>query len=910
MEQTSIPHLCGGIFFALVLQARRQRKKAKDKLKGGTDSLTDKDVFAGLTKVLTGEEISVAGRTLAKCASLYKTCQNCTGVYVPFSDPPTVSAFDSLFKTKNPVIYNRMTEFVETYLNQEKCEWLVRVLIDTIQQDICISENVSFDIDYSQSLKKKDLDRTGGVILQAFLVSVLHYIVMHAPDAESGRSTFETWFTQSGNRTEWKYNGNVGDKIHPMNIQLADYKPETHRGAFSGDDESTSESIKGVPLVIQSIVPDLSESLNSSIYMVDDDLLEDDVETKPEEKIRPFKKYIDGAFDFFKDKKTLLNPEEPRPFYNFYVCNDLKYHKQRYGSERDTKPEVIISDGIVRKLEAYSKYIIIEGTGGIGKSMYLTHLFLTAATEYQESGILPIFASLKDYKESTLNILDFLLTEVRSYDSSVTQKEIIESLERKQTVLLFDGMDEIQTSVRDNFFTDLEAFIKSYFGNTVIITSRPVYDFVSYARFSVFDIQPFTKEQALALIRKLDFWDEEGKQNFIQALDLHLFISHWQFASNPLLLTIMLMTFSAFGEVPGKMHVFYAKAYETMARLHDATKGSFKRPLYTSLTPEDFAQYFAEFCARTYVEEKLDFDEQLFSQYMGKVLKDTPAKAMGVTPRKFLKDLTDNLCIMYKEGPRYYFIHRSFQEYFAAFHFAYGFEFKLTQLGEFFDEGPHRSYSDRTFDMLYDMVSEKVEQLIFYPTLKKFVERWNENGKTKEYWKFLSEQYPMISVEEGETDSAVINFPQSYIYGKITQTQKIDEYYDLDEVEWPEQIHEMKKESFYKVYQEFLDLDSFDEYPDADSIPEEVLCEKTIVVESGIPHRYYSYFGEPEQCGCVIEIDTEDLLNNPGRYKQLIALFEDEEFPLKKEFLRVKQYYSDLAARIEKNKKSSRLFSD
>ena len=206
MEQTSIPHLCGGIFFALVLQARRQRKKAKDKLKGGTDSLTDKDVFAGLTKVLTGEEISVAGRTLAKCASLYKTCQNCTGVYVPFSDPPTVSAFDSLFKTKNPVIYNRMTEFVETYLNQEKCEWLVRVLIDTIQQDICISENVSFDIDYSQSLKKKDLDRTGGVILQAFLVSVLHYIVMHAPDAESGRSTFETWFTQSGNRTEWKYN--------------------------------------------------------------------------------------------------------------------------------------------------------------------------------------------------------------------------------------------------------------------------------------------------------------------------------------------------------------------------------------------------------------------------------------------------------------------------------------------------------------------------------------------------------------------------------------------------------------------------------------------------------------------------------------------------------------------------------
>ena len=75
------------------------------------------------------------------------------------------------------------------------------------------------------------------------------------------------------------------------------------------------------------------------------------------------------------------------------------------------------------------------------------------------------------------------------------------------------------------------------------MTSRPIYDsFVSFSKFSVFDIKPLTKKQALALIDKLEFWDEIAKKSFMEALDNKLYYSHLQFASNPLLLTIMLMT--------------------------------------------------------------------------------------------------------------------------------------------------------------------------------------------------------------------------------------------------------------------------------------------------------------------------------------------------------------------------------
>ena len=46
------------------------------------------------------------------------------------------------------------------------------------------------------------------------------------------------------------------------------------------------------------------------------------------------------------------------------------------------------------------------------------------------------------------------------------------------------------------------------------------------------------------------------------------------------------------------------------------------------------------------------------------------------------------------------------------------------------------------------------------------------------------------------------------------------------------------------------------------------------------------------------------------RYKELVLFMEDEEFPLKIEFLKVKQYFDKLEAHIKREQKSDRLFGD
>lgn len=696
---------------------------------------------------------------------------------------------------------------------------------------------------------------------------------------------------------------NIGELLSDLFVSIiaeaATKKKRTPKGANTAHNKLLG--------VITDIAPELTEENAGNMFFISPELTKG-LLSADEEKL-PFQAYLNSACAFYSTKKTLLYAEKPHPFYDLYVCNDIKYRKFRITGARDPKPNKVISNATVQKLEAESKNIIIEGIGGIGKSMLLTHLFLSSATEYEDSERIPVFLSLKDYKENTVSILDFIYSALKVFDETIKKQSVIKALQQKQFILLLDGLDEIQTGARDAFETDIEAFIKSYPGNMIVTTSRPINAFISYSKFSVFEIEPLSKKQALDLVEKLDFWDVTAKKNFISALDASLYYSHVQFASNPLLLTIMLMTYSTFGEVPAKMHVFYSKAYETMARLHDASKGSFKRPLHTKLTPEEFAKYFAQFCARTYADEILEFDEMSFSSYMKKALKGSYAEQQGVSAHDFLLDLTDNLCIMYREGNKYFFIHRSFQEYFAAVYFASEYDAKLYNVGMFFEKRQHRSYTDRTFDMLHDMIPEKVERFIFFPFLEKLLTDCAK-AKNSDYWDFLERQYPALYYDEGNTGESYLNEAQSFLYKTIVKSKQLGSMTDIDDVAWPKQVSNLPAREWVYANQVFLEYEAYEKYPDPDAIPEELLEDCQLIFRDELPSQYSDYFGEPETEGLTIEIEIYDLRKNPSNYAELCSFMESSSFPLMEEYENIKAYYLQLKTDADKEKDSEDLFED
>ncbi len=901
MPSNNVPYFCGSIFFNLLLQARKPRSKARNKQHGGSDGLADQDVMKGLVFVITGDELSKTG-DFSKNTSEYKTCKINNSTYIPFEEKSTVSAFIDCFNKKDPDLPLRMSELITKYFSESKYEWLVKAIIETLHDDEGISNDTVFLINQERKLAVSDLMTVETVELEIFLLSVLEYILQYRTDNSLGVDTFHTWFNRKSKGAQWKFvRDDIGQSI-THNIQIIRYQNDLGAEDSTGEIYDFSDKT-GLITNLNGKAPDLSLFNDGNLLLLDRALFED------EDNNTPFSKYLNEASQYFSTKKTLLYAEQPRPFYDLYVCNDIRYRKFRVVGARDTKEEKIIKNATVELLDAESKYVIIQGTGGIGKSMLLTHLFLDSVNKVEESGKLPLLLFLKDYKDNTDGIVDFIWKSVLEFDNTISQREIVEMLSRGQLIILLDGLDEIQSSLIDNFNKDLEAFIKSYPGNNIIMTSRPVYHFLSYSKFYVFDIQELNKEQAIEMIKKLEFWDIEGKENFIQALSTKLYYSHRQFASNPLLLTIMLMTYSSFGEVPAKMHVFYSKAYETMARLHDASKGSFKRPLHTNLTPEEFSKYFSQFCARTYTDEILEFDVRLFTSYMNKVMKSAFTEHRNIPARDFLKDLTDNLCIMYHEGDKYYFIHRSFQEYFAALYFSTEYDSKLTKVGKFFEERKNRSYTDRTFDMLYDMIPEKIERFIFLPYLDKLLADCANKGQDEEYWEFLEIMYPCIYYEFGETGESYFNTPQSFIYGRITRIKALEEAFNLDNYNWIGINDNLPCISWVRVFSEFTEDECFDKYPIASLIDEELIEDTTIIDKSDLPIKYEDYFGKPESVGETYEIEIYNLRKYPQRYTKLISRMEDSDFPLMCEFQNIKQYYEELNNRTLQEE-SDDLFDD
>lgn len=102
-----------------------------------------------------------------------------------------------------------------------------------------------------------------------------------------------------------------------------------------------------------------------------------------------------------------------------------------------------------------------------------------------------------------------------------------------------------------------------YLDTNILITSRPDDIFSSWEEFQILTIAPFTKEKSIGLIEKIDY-DETVKNKFIAHLNKDLFKKHESFLSNPLLITIMLLTYDQLAEIPNKLHIFYEQAFDTL----------------------------------------------------------------------------------------------------------------------------------------------------------------------------------------------------------------------------------------------------------------------------------------------------------------------------------------------------------
>lgn len=444
-----------------------------------------------------------------------------------------------------------------------------------------------------------------------------------------------------------------------------------------------------------------------------------------------FGPHLEITYDRCTKIKTLISRDEPVTLLAEYVPLRFRCQNAEY-DDNSTIEEI-------RK----RKRVVISGTGGGGKTIFTKYLWI--ALFEKPNGRVPIFIELRrlnDVGESDDSLLTFVYHTVVASHSNVTRETFNKGISSGLFAFIFDGFDEVAIEQKAEIERQLLSLASNNPECIVVVSGRPDEAFDSWQLFSNFQTQPLSKDLVVKLINKLNF-DKQTKKKFITRVKQDLYEKHVSFLSTPLLATLMLLTFDQFADIPEKVHLFYEQAFETMFARHDAMKETFKRDMHTGLSIDVFKRHFSYFCLVSYHDQKFEFTEEEFREYLKRGLKIEGAE---VDLDKFIRDLRESVCVVQRDGLKLVFTHRSFQEFFAAYCLS---RLERKHFNKIVDAIANRR-SDTVLQMLYDMNEERLTTEYIVPAIDDYFLRYESASEASAIWRYcygIKPCRPMVSYE-------------------------------------------------------------------------------------------------------------------------------------------------------------------
>ena len=361
---------------------------------------------------------------------------------------------------------------------------------------------------------------------------------------------------------------------------------------------------------------------------------------------RAFSEYLLQTAVRLASVSTLLK-DEPQPLYECYEPLNVSLGNTE------------IPNSSASAFNTPGTRAIIVGRGGSGKSMMMRHLFLDCIAQ---SSALPLFLELRDINHQEGGIADLLSRHLRNRDTKVPAEIVFNLSAKQRCLLLLDGLDEVSTDKRQDVANEIDELADKYSQLAIVVSSRPEDELRGWENFRVFSVAPLSLDKACNLLKRVNY-DPDTTERLINDLRRGLFERHFELLSNPLLLTIMLVTYRTTSSIPSKRYLFFEYAFDAMFRHHDAIKRGFQREFQADLSPDDFARVVSAVAFVSYSAHKVDFTATEFNSYARAASR---LESIAVHGDRLLHDLRRCVSLMIKDGLHYRFVHRSFQEYFAA----------------------------------------------------------------------------------------------------------------------------------------------------------------------------------------------------------------------------------------------------
>jgi hypothetical protein len=367
-----------------------------------------------------------------------------------------------------------------------------------------------------------------------------------------------------------------------------------------------------------------------------------------------------GISDYIEDRNskigitnTFIFRNEKVNFYETYFPLDLR---SKNGNR------LINSDNLLSELFQNTNCATILGMAGSGKTMLMKHAFLKC---YDEVFKIPIYIELRDLNNLGVSLIEYIYSVILKNGIKPSTRILERSLESGKFLFLLDGFDEIKLEIKEKLILEIENFIDQFNTNYFIISSRPGTQIENFPRFYCYYVNPLNLAQIELFIDKQlkKIEDEELIAKLKGTVRQNQHQGYSEYLSNPLLLSMFILTFKNYPELPKTRSKFYWNVYDTLCTKHDSIdkKGGFVHQKKSNLQNDEIEQILKCFSYKTVFESKYNFDEQYLSENL-KIIKDILKLDFDI--KDLIYDLTVSISILIVEGLDYKFPHRTIQDYF------------------------------------------------------------------------------------------------------------------------------------------------------------------------------------------------------------------------------------------------------
>lgn len=365
--------------------------------------------------------------------------------------------------------------------------------------------------------------------------------------------------------------------------------------------------------------------------------------------------YIQNWYNKISNVKTFLFNENPVCFEDVYVPLSLRYEKK----------EIELPEN-VESLFKINNFISIVGHAGSGKTMLMKHSFLNVL---QKSAYIPIIIELRRIDNTHMNLFEYISSSVFKINLVRNESIFNQLLSTGRFIFFLDGYDEISIKNKEERSAEIEEFTDRYNKNLFMLTSRPGAGAEILNRFRTYHVCKMDDKQIRLFVEKQTrFIDEEGDliaKKIISTVFGSKNSTIKEYLSNPLLLSMFILTFKYTPELPSKKSGFYFNVFDTLYCKHDTTSksGGYLHERKCKMEKDQYLSILQTFSYISYISSKYEFDTSYINAEFEKLKKKMSLKFHN---DDMIYDLSVSIGIWVLDGLTYNFPHRSMQEYFAA----------------------------------------------------------------------------------------------------------------------------------------------------------------------------------------------------------------------------------------------------